>query len=138
MDRDLEVRDTDAKGRGVFALRDFAAGELVELAPVLIGKHGISNVFDDYEFNWSEANGRGQIDLYRAAIALGFGSLYNGANPANLRYELDRAGKAIRFIAARSITNGEELTINYSAEDGGAVSASDRWFTKRPHLKRAP
>lgn len=134
----LEVRDTSGKGRGVFALRDFAAGELVELAPVLVGKRGSSEAFKDYEFSWSEAKGRGQVDLYRAAIALGYGSLYNGANPANLRYEVDRAAQAIRFVAARVIAKGEELTINYSAESGDAVSTSDRWFTKRPHLKRMP
>jgi uncharacterized protein len=138
MDRDLEVRDAGAKGRGVFALRDFAAGELVEWAPVLLGKHGMSDAFKDYEFNWSDAKGRGRVEIYRAAIALGYGSLYNGANPANMRYELDDAGKAIRFIAARAIAKGEELTINYSAEDGQAVSEQDHWFTKRPHLKRVP
>jgi hypothetical protein len=69
---------------------------------------------------------------------LGYGSLYNGANPANLRYELDRAGQAISFIAACSIAKGEELTINYSAEDGSAASTSDRWFSRRPSLKRVP
>jgi uncharacterized protein len=139
MDRDIEVRGTGtAKGRGVFALRDFAAGEVVEVAPVLLGKMGadVSGAFKDYAFNWSEAIGRGSFDLYQASIALGYGSLYNGANPANLRYELDRLAKTIRFIAARSIVSGEELTINYSAEDGGAVSEGDRWFVKRPQLRR--
>jgi hypothetical protein len=68
------------------------------------------------------------------ALALGFGSLYNSANPANMRFEADRQRAVLRFIAVRSIAAGEELTINYSSTGGGAESSTNDWF-KRLNIK---
>lgn len=62
------------------------------------------------------------------AVALGYGSLYNHANPANLRYSADLDGEALRFVAARAIRSGEELTINYNDAGGDVVSSDDNWF----------
>ena len=42
----------------------------------------------------------------------------------------DEAPEVIRFIAARAIAAGEELTINYSAAGGGTTSATDAWFDR--------
>ena len=120
-----EVRDTGMpKGRGVFATRAFAEGELVETAHVILDGRG----FDRFIFNYSAAMGLGSARAHQASIALGNGSLYNGANPANMRYEADVKAKAILFIAARDIASGEELTVNYSARDGGPTSPDNWWF----------
>jgi len=120
-----EVRDTGTpKGRGVFATRAFAEGELVETAHVVLDGQG----FDRFVFNYSAAMGLGSTRGHQASIALGNGSLYNGANPANMRYEADVKAKAIRFIAARDIASGEELTVNYSARDGGPTWPDNWWF----------
>ncbi|HWH74828.1 MAG TPA: SET domain-containing protein-lysine N-methyltransferase [Methylibium sp.] len=129
-----EVRDTGTpKGRGVFATRAFAEGELVETARVILDGQG----FDRFVFNYSAAMGLGSTKVHQASIALGNGSLYNGANPANMRFEADVKAQAIRFIAARDITSGEELTVNYSAQDGGPISA-DNWWFDRKQLKMLP
>jgi hypothetical protein len=133
MHSDTQVRSTGTpKGRGVFALRSFAAGELVEEAHVILGKlGGLADALKDYHFNWTALIGQTGKSLYQVAIALGNGSLYNSANPANMRYEADPARLSIRFIAVRDIAAGEELTINYSAEGGGSASPKDDWFEKR-------
>lgn len=133
MGESTEIRPTGtAKGRGVFALRDFANGEVVEEAPALLGKFGGGDggAFKHLEFAWSKLIGQEATRLYQAAIALGNGSFYNSANPANMRYEADEAPEVIRFIAARAIAAGEELTINYSAAGGGTTSATDAWFDR--------
>ena len=64
-----------------------------------------------------------------SAIALGYGSMYNHANPANMRYASAFEGRAIRFTAARTIKGGEELTINYNRTRGEPTSDEDVWFT---------
>jgi hypothetical protein len=63
------------------------------------------------------------------ALALGYGSLYNSANPANLRYEADASQQVLRFIAHRDIRADEELTINYDG-DGGAEWQDHNWFVE--------
>jgi hypothetical protein len=51
-----------------------------------------------------------------------------------MRFEADRKRALLRFIAARNIAAGEELTINYSSTGGGAESSTNDWF-KRLKIK---
>jgi hypothetical protein len=108
------VKDTGTgKGRGVFALRAFSAGEFAEVCPVVplrTLREFLPGEFQDRVFHWEfRADGKGT-----SALALGYGSLYNHDNPANMRFEVDRPALLIRFIAVRDTTRDEELTINYS------------------------
>src|SRR5262249_11593788 len=64
------------------------------------------------------------------ACALGYGSIYNHDNPANMRYEADPKRLTLKYIAVRSIKAGEELTINYNAIGGGASWHDDNWFER--------
>lgn len=66
-----------------------------------------------------------------SALALGYGSLYNHDNPANMRYEVDKEALLLLFIAAKDISPGEELTINYSGESGAAMAEDDWWFGEK-------
>jgi hypothetical protein len=66
-----------------------------------------------------------------SALALGYGSLYNHANPASLTYEAVLENQSMRYIATRDIKKGEELTINYNAGGGNNVSNKDNWFDQR-------
>ncbi len=129
---DSYVKDTGtAKGRGVFAGRAFGAGEVVEVAPVLLFAMkdfvGVPKPIKHVIFNWNWLVGQKDD---RQAIALGYGSLYNHANPANLRYEADADLPAMRFIAVRDIAEGEELTINYNAHGGGHEWPDNNWFER--------
>jgi hypothetical protein len=125
------VKETGTiKGRGVFSSRSYPIGEVVELCPVVILPIAIERLPTEIDlllFDWASlANVPGT-----QALALGFGSLYNDANPANMKYEADASLPALRFVAARNIAPDEELTINYSAMDGGAVSADNNWFERK-------
>ena len=124
------VADTGtAKGRGVFAARAFAAGELVETCPVVLFELPASVAplsLKHVVFNWGYLTGAPEPH----ALALGYGSLYNHDNPANMRYKGDVAMPALRFIAARRIEPDEELTINYNAHGGGVVWSDDAWFER--------
>ena len=52
---------TDGKGRGVFATRPIAEGEVVELAPVVViapstSRYVSRTVLNDYVFGWGDDN----------------------------------------------------------------------------------
>ena len=124
------VADTGtSKGRGVFANRMLAIGELVEACPVIVFSAEFGRIPAEVRsilFNWGV--------LARTAtahcLALGYGSMYNHGNPANMRYEGDADARVLRFVAIRAIAMGEELTVNYSAEGGGHESADNDWFKR--------
>lgn len=106
----LVVAPTPGKGRGVFATRSFARGEVVETAPVLILPPGQDaqldgTVLESYVFAWRDT----------VAIALGFGSIYNHSWESNLEYQKRFDEGLIEFVALRDIAAGEELTTNYTA-----------------------
>lgn len=124
------VKETGTpKGRGVFAGRDYRVGDLIEESPVVF----IEAPFDELPsamrtivFNWGALSG----SRPGHALALGYGSLYNHDNPANMRYAADPHRRLLRFVAARDIGRGEELTINYNAVGGGAEWRDDNWFER--------
>ncbi len=122
-----------AKGLGVFAPRDIADGETVEVAPLLRFLADFEELDPALRDRVFTLDGLPGLDGYMA-IALGYGSLYNHGDPANVRYESRLDGSAMVFVAARAISAGEELTINYERDpdDGHAVvSWSSRWFEPR-------
>ena len=122
------VRDTGtARGRGVYATRDIEPGEMVEVCPVLF----VAGPFDDLPlelrravFAWGPLTGGPDANV----IALGYGGIYNHANPANLRYDADAEARCLLFCAAEAIPAGAEMTINFNCLDGGNVSDDDSWF----------
>ena len=126
----LHVRDTGTiKGRGVFAARPHAEGELIEACPVILFTATFAEIPIEVRrilFNWGVLAKTGQSHC----LALGYGSLYNHGNPANMRYEGDNEAKVLRFVAIRPIAEGEELTVNYSSEGGGHESAENDWFAR--------
>ena len=122
------VKDTrTAKGRGVFALRSFGEGEVVEVCPVVLLHAPFDDLPEELQtlvYDWESL--AGEPDTF--ALALGYGSLYNHDNPANLRYEADESGLLLSLTAVRRIDAGEELSVNYNAEGGGTESDDDWWF----------
>jgi SET domain-containing protein len=134
---DVVVRDTGTeKGLAVYAKKAIHQGEIVELCPVM----AFSKPFDELPdvlktrvFDWAALS----ITSHQHAIALGFGSLYNHANPANMRYEACLDGKFLQFRAVRDIAKGEELTINYNGARGDHESNEDDWFD-RTKIKPIP
>lgn len=116
-----------AKGTGVFASRAIEAGEVVEVAPVIRLRSDFELMEIELKrrvFDWERlASAEGT-----SALALGYGSMYNHADPANMRYSSAYDGDAIRFVAARAIARDEELTINYNGLGGEPHSTEEIWF----------
>jgi len=128
---EVYVKDTETeKGRGAYALRDFKEGELVEECPVIILLRPIDLLpprLKTMVFNWGALTNTSAS----SALSLGFGSMYNHANPASLRYEANLENQSMRYFAVRDIKKDEELTINYNAGGGSHISDKDTWFEGR-------
>lgn len=117
----LVFRQTKNKGRGVFAQRDFAPGELIETAAVIvIPKQQVKlitkTVLLNYYFGWHGESG---------AIGLGFSSLFNHSYDPNAVYIKNFAKNVIDIIAHKYIREGHEITINYN---GSVDNLSPVWF----------
>ena len=113
---------TDTKGRGVYTSSDLSAGDIIEIAHVIVLPAHEKAILHrtrlhDYYFDWGE-NGNS------LAIALGYGSLYNHSDNANVEFEPDHGTSVIRFTASADIDAGTELTIDYHA----GLSDGKLWF----------
>ena len=108
----MRVADSPGRGRGVFALRRFKAGETIERCPVVASpsdeweEHVVNTELTDYCFRWGEDDEDG-------AIPLGYGSVYNHSFTPNARYVPRLRDRQMEFIAIRDIDPGEEITTNY-------------------------
>lgn len=121
--RVIRVGSSKGKGRGVFARRQIAEGELIEQAPVLVipaaeWKHLEQTMLYSYCFSWG-------AEHQHAALALGFGSLYNHSYQPNAAYVKRLAEGVIDFVALRQIAPGQEITINYHGSPG---AQGPMWF----------
>jgi SET domain-containing protein len=119
----IRVGPSKGKGRGVFARRQIAEGELIEQAPVLVipgrqWRYVEQTLLYDYCFSWGP-------DHEHAALALGFGSIYNHSYRPNAAYIKRLSEQVIDFVALRSIAPGEEITINYN---GPTEARAPMWF----------
>lgn len=123
----LSIADTGTpRGNGVFAGRDFAAGELLEVCTVLPYRMSFDRLSPELQqvvFDWSDDDDPRPFHAH----VMGFGSFYNHANPANVRYEAHRDALEMRFYTVEPIARGTELTINYDG-DGGPTADEDYWF----------
>ncbi len=110
----VTVRESPARGRGVFALVPLYAGELIEECPVIIFDVDSRALIDrtelyGYYFYWGP-------DGERGAVALGFGSLYNHSFTPNASFERRLDSASIVFCALRPIAVEEEITFNYKSD----------------------
>jgi SET domain-containing protein len=119
----LYISEDKQKGRGVFTSIAISEGDLIEVCPVIvISKVELpiihKTILHDYYFLWGE-------NMDDAAIALGFGSMYNHAVHPNANFILDFENNTIDIIAVQNIEPGDEITLNYHGEPGDDASL---WF----------
>jgi SET domain-containing protein len=95
-------------GRGVFATRAFAKGEVIENCPTVeVADDDVTGRLNDYVFT-SVTDGD-------VLLVLGHGMLYNHSKDPNVEYVQDDP-TTITFRALRKVRPGDELTIDYGEE----------------------
>ncbi|MBL7819410.1 MAG: SET domain-containing protein-lysine N-methyltransferase [Saprospiraceae bacterium] len=121
----LYVAKVRNKGRGVFSVDDISSGSIIEVCPVIrIPPHEVDIIHEtelhDYYFVWGDHD-------EEAAIALGYGSLYNHSYKPNAEYVFDVASDSIEVYALKDIPAGKEITFNYH---GDPDCKDELWFDK--------
>jgi SET domain-containing protein len=111
----------------VYALRSFAPGDIIEECPVLIVPASekpflVETALADYYFRWDDD----------AALALGYGSLYNHSYKPNATFELHPKKQVIGIVAWLYIEANEEVTINYN---GSPAYREPVWFDQHGDAK---
>lgn len=125
----IEIRHTGTlKGRGVFARANFKAGDLIEVAPVIVMREQDFELLKrtqiyNYFFAWGSGG--------QTAIALGLGSIYNHSNFPNAKHIREYENEQIRFVAIREIKLGEEILVNYLGDYKGRAKNKEVWFENR-------
>jgi hypothetical protein len=130
--RGVRMGVIEGHGRGMFALRKFLKGELIERAPVVAidekkWPNAAKTILSDYAFDWGEKD-------EHAAIALGYISIYNHSYSPNAQLEQMLDEWMMEIIAIKDIEAGEQIMINYN---GDPEKQDPLWFTQRAATKRS-
>lgn len=119
----VEVRRTQKKGRGVFALKNIKPGEIVENCPVINitpkeRKRVEKTIFNYYIYPWRSTRS--------GSLVLGYGSLYNHSFNPNADWKQNFKNESMVYRALRPIKKGEEVTVNYNGEPDDETEID--WF----------
>jgi uncharacterized protein len=105
MNRGLEVRKNN-KGRGVYATRHFARGDVIDDCPVLVMPYlSRTHITDSYAWSWQQDQG----------LCLGISSLFNHSPKPNTSSRRFYPQRRMVFRALRCIRAGEEILIDYGS-----------------------
>jgi len=118
----IVVKNTKKYGRGLYAVRDFKKGEIVEVAPVVVIDKMDADTIETtmlnlYVFEWNKSS---------SALALGHGSLFNHSNKSNVCYMNSFRAKEIVFMTTRKIKKGEQLFIDYGYDPKEGIKITQR------------
>lgn len=107
------VQTSPNRGRGVFATKNIKKGTVIETSPVLVLTEKERKILEKtilfhYVFEWGN-------DKKKAALALGYISMYNHSYDSNCEYEMEFGKKIMTIRTVKNIKKGEELFINYNA-----------------------
>ena len=109
---DIVVQDSPIHGRGVFANRSFKAGELIEIAPLILLDSPERELLQTTKlFHYYFLIGDPQFPV---ALGLGYSSLYNHAGKSNAQYSVSLKDSALLIRACKPIAAGDEITLNYN------------------------
>ncbi len=111
----LYLRESEGKGRGVFAGEFIKAHTLIAVCPVLLfpappsdnSGNGIScerEVLNSYTYTW---------DMNTQALSLGLGSMFNHTRVQNVGFTIDKERHLIRYVTLCDVRVDTELCINY-------------------------
>ncbi len=93
------------KGLGIFALRAFTPGEIIEKCPVLCFE-GMVQFLTPYLFSWGQEE----------ALPLGYGALYNHSEHENAFAKRNYEQQCLEITALKNIQPHEEIVLNYGPQ----------------------
>lgn len=110
---DIRVSETD--GRGLYAAHPIIPGEIIMICELLVLSED-----DSIKVGYTEL--KHYIFKYNQdqdCLVLGDAELFNHSNESNVSYELEavEGRKVMVFTAKRFIESGEQLFIDYRADD---------------------
>lgn len=123
MSKNISVKKTSKKGRGIFAVRNIKKGEVIEICPVLTfspkeREHLEKTQLGHYIYPWRSTRG--------ACLVLGYGSIYNHSFSPNADWKQNFKTQSMVFRAIKPIKKGQEITVNYNSEPDDATPID--WF----------
>ncbi len=124
----LYIANSPGKGRGVYTDSRIDRKTLIERCPIVeVPPEEVEllelTVLHNYYFAWGKSQ-------QQAALALGFGSIYNHSYTPNAIYLAREDEQLIEFIAIRKILANDEITINYN---GSPNDQSPLWSEDEVH-----
>jgi len=108
------IQDSDLHGHGVFADKDYAQDDTIELCPYLfVSEDEVADecILHNYMF---QSAYEGDTDFM---VVLGLGMVYNHGDPPNAEWEIeDDDERFVRFFALKEIKQGEEILHDYGKQ----------------------
>lgn len=109
----LTIAPSPKGGRGVFTTEAIKANRVIEISPVIVlstadRKEVEKTKLHNYIFEWGYRR-------RKAALGMGYISMYNHDYDANCVYEMDFENEIMYITTIKNIAVGEELFINYNA-----------------------
>ena len=119
----LVIAPSENRGRGVFTTRNIPANTVIEISPVIELSPNDRKQIEGtklfyYIFEWGKSK-------RKAAMALGYISMYNHSFEPNCEYEMDYENGNMTVRTIKQVKKGEELFFNYN---GVPEDKSPLWF----------
>lgn len=119
----LIIGHSENRGRGVFATKNIPAGTVIEISPVIEltvkeRKQIEGTKLYHYIFEWGTTK-------RKAAMALGYVSMYNHSFEPNCEYEMDYENHNMTIRTIKAVQKGAELYFSYN---GNPHDKSPLWF----------
>lgn len=119
----LVIAPSENRGRGVFTAKKIAEGTVIEISPVIElsekeRKQIEGTKLFHYVFEWGTRK-------RRAAMALGYISMYNHSFEPNCEYEMDYENATMTVRTIKPVKKGEELCFSYN---GSPEDQTPLWF----------
>jgi SET domain-containing protein len=119
----LVIAPSKNRGRGVYTTKNIAAGTVIEISPIIElspkdRKQIEGTKLYHYIFEWGKSK-------RKAAVALGYVSMYNHSFDPNCEYEMDYENGNMTVRTIKSVKKGEELCFSYN---GDPADQSPLWF----------
>jgi SET domain-containing protein len=119
----LVIAPSENRGRGVFTTKPIPADTVIEISPVIEltpkeRKQIEGTKLYHYIFEWGKTK-------RKAAMALGYISMYNHSFEPNCVYEMDYEYLTMTIKTIKRVKKGEELYFSYN---GNADDKTPLWF----------